>query len=93
MKAVALLNLHFAATCIEYCHSKLQMTNGGLSFLNLSEVYEASASTDPAPMVSMNGMESHVLLLISFVSPFVVLGGTASISLDPQWLEVLWSQP
>lgn len=70
------------------------MTNRGLSFLNLSEVCEASASTaSRAPMVSMDGMESHVPLLISFVSPIVVFGGAASISLDPQWLEVLWSQP
>lgn len=44
-KAIALLNLHFATTWIKHCHSKLQMTNDGLSSLNLSEVCEASAST------------------------------------------------
>lgn len=48
-KDVALLNLHFAATCIEHCHSKLRMTNGGLSSLNLSQGCEASASTASSP--------------------------------------------
>lgn len=63
----------------------------GAFFPEFVEVCEASAST--ASRAPMDGMESHVPLLISFVSPIVVFGGAASISLDPQWLEVLWSQP
>lgn len=44
-------------------------------------------------MVSMDGVESYVPLLISFVALIFVFGGAASDSLDPQWLEVFWSQP
>lgn len=75
-KAVALLNLHFAATCIEHCHSNLWMTNGGLSSLNLSEVCEASASTASSPH-GVHGWCGKPLL-ISFVALIFVFGGAAS---------------